>query len=74
MGKLVYSLSVSLDGFVETPSRSLDRVLVDEELHSFFDDDARSMSVFLCWMNGVSPPSGAPRDRAPVRSDAASYR
>jgi hypothetical protein len=32
MGRLVYSMSVSIDGFVETPSRSLDWVLVRKEL------------------------------------------
>jgi dihydrofolate reductase len=47
MGRLVYSMSVSLDGFVETPSRSLDWVLVDEELHSFFNHEARAVSTFL---------------------------
>jgi dihydrofolate reductase len=47
MGRLIYSMSVSLDGFVETPSRSLDWVLIDEELHSFFNDEARAMSAFL---------------------------
>jgi hypothetical protein len=47
MGRLIYSMSVSLDGFVETSSRSLDWVLVDEELHSFFNDEARAMSAFL---------------------------
>ena len=47
MGKLIYSMSVSLDGFVETPSRSLDWVQVDEELHAFFNDEARAMSTFL---------------------------
>jgi dihydrofolate reductase len=47
MGRLIYSMSVSLDGFVETPSRSLDWVLIDEELHSFFNDEAREMSAFL---------------------------
>jgi RibD C-terminal domain. len=47
MGRLIYSMSVSLDGFVETPSRSLDWVTVDEELHSFFNDEAREMSAFL---------------------------
>ena len=47
MGRLVYSMSVSLDGFIETPSRSLDWVLIDEELHSFFNDEAREMSAFL---------------------------
>jgi dihydrofolate reductase len=47
MGKLIYSLSVSLDGFVETPSRSLDWVRVDEELHSLFNDEARELSAFV---------------------------
>jgi dihydrofolate reductase len=47
VGILVYSMSVSLDGFVETTSRSLDWVLVDEELHAFFNDEARAMSAFL---------------------------
>jgi dihydrofolate reductase len=40
-------MSVSLDGFVETPSRSLDWVRVDEELHTFFNDEARAMSAFV---------------------------
>ena len=47
MGKLIYSMSVSLDGFIETPSRSLDWVTVDEELHQHFNDEARAMSAFL---------------------------
>src|SRR3989442_6734743 len=47
MGRLIFSMSVSLDGFVETPSRSLDWVQVDEELHSVFNDEARAMSAFL---------------------------
>ena len=47
MGRLIYSMSVSLDGFVETPSRSLDWMLIDEELHAFFNAEARAMSAFL---------------------------
>ena len=47
MGRLIYSMSVSLDGFVETASRSLDWVLIDEELHAFFNAEAREMSAFL---------------------------
>jgi dihydrofolate reductase len=47
MGRLIYSMSVSLDGFVNTPSGSLDWVMVDEELHSFFNDEAREASAFL---------------------------
>ena len=47
MGKLVYSMMVSLDGFVETPERSLDWVLIDEELHTFSNDEEREMSILL---------------------------
>jgi dihydrofolate reductase len=47
MGRLVYGMSVSLDGFVETPSRSLDWVRVDEELHSFFNEQGRALGLSL---------------------------
>ena len=47
MGRLVDSMSVSLHGFVETPSRSLDWVDIDEELHSFFNDQSREMRASL---------------------------
>lgn len=47
MGRLIYSMSVSLDGFVETPTRSLDWVHIDEELHMYFNDEARAMRAFL---------------------------
>jgi dihydrofolate reductase len=47
MGRLIYGLSVSLDGFVETPSRSLDWVRVDEELHSFFNEQGRELGASI---------------------------
>jgi dihydrofolate reductase len=47
MGRLIYSMSVSLDGFIETPNREIDWVIVDEELHTFFNDQARKMGTFL---------------------------
>ena len=47
MGRLIYGMSVSLDGFVETPTRSLDWVRVDEELHSVFNDQARELGASL---------------------------
>ena len=47
MGRLIYSMSVSLDGFVENAARSLDWVRVDEELHTLFNEEARSMSAFI---------------------------
>jgi dihydrofolate reductase len=40
-------MSVSLDGFVETPDRSLDWVIVDEELHRFFNEQARETRTSL---------------------------
>jgi dihydrofolate reductase len=47
MGKVVYSLNVSLDGFVETPDHSLDWAIVDEELHSWFNDRTRDADAFV---------------------------
>jgi dihydrofolate reductase len=47
MGKLIYSMNVSLDGYVETPDHSLDWVAMDEELHTWFNDRARETDAFL---------------------------
>ncbi len=47
MGRIVYDMSVSLDGRVATPDGSLDWVAVDEETHRLFNDEARGMSAFL---------------------------
>jgi dihydrofolate reductase len=71
MGRLIYGMSVSLDGFIETPSRSLDWVQVDEELHSFFNDQTREMSASVYgrrmyelmssyWPTAESDPSAKP--------------
>jgi dihydrofolate reductase len=38
---------VSLDGFVEGPNRNLDWVLIDEELHSFINDQHSQIDTFL---------------------------
>ncbi len=47
MGKLVYCLNVSLDGFVETPDHGLEWANVDEELHTWFNDRARALGASL---------------------------
>ena len=47
MGKLIYSLNVSLDGFVETPEHSLAWANVDEEVHTWFNDQTRSLDASL---------------------------
>jgi hypothetical protein len=36
--KVILMMSVSLDGFIEGPDRQLDWHMVDNELHSHFDD------------------------------------
>jgi dihydrofolate reductase len=45
LGKVVYLMNVSLDGFVETPDHSLDWTNVDDELHAWFNDDLRKADV-----------------------------
>jgi dihydrofolate reductase len=47
MGRLIYLLNVSLDGFVETPDHSLDWTTVDDELHSWFNDQQRTTDASL---------------------------
>ncbi|HEU0195134.1 MAG TPA: dihydrofolate reductase family protein [Gaiellales bacterium] len=47
MRRLVYSMAVSLDGFVEGPGRELDWSTPDEELHRFWNEQARATSTAL---------------------------
>ena len=47
MRKVIYSTMVSLDGFVETLDRSLDWVIIDEELHTFVNNLNREIDTFL---------------------------
>ncbi len=47
MGRLIYLMNVSLDGFIETPDRSLDWTIVDEELHTWFNDQLRGTDATL---------------------------
>ena len=47
MGKLIYTLNVSLDGFVETRERGLEWGLVDDELHTWFNDHTRQVDASL---------------------------
>ena len=47
MGKLIYFMNVSLDGFVETPDHGLDWGVIDDELRSLFNDQMRSVDASL---------------------------
>jgi dihydrofolate reductase len=45
--KLIYSMAVSLDGFIAGPDGTFDWSRPDEELHRFFNDQARDTGLEL---------------------------
>lgn len=47
MGRVVYWMSVSLDGFVETRDKRIDWTAPTEELHQHFNDEGRKAAMFL---------------------------
>ncbi|MPZ27252.1 MAG: dihydrofolate reductase [Micromonosporaceae bacterium] len=47
MRKIILMMSVSVDGFFEGPDRELDWHLVDDELHSHFNEQLSAMGAFL---------------------------
>jgi dihydrofolate reductase len=47
MGRLIYLMNVSLDGFVATLDGSLDWGVVDDELHTWFNEQAQRADAFL---------------------------
>jgi dihydrofolate reductase len=47
MRKIVLMMSVSLDGYIEGPNREIDWHMVDEELHSHFNEVLGQMGAFL---------------------------
>src|ERR687886_97385 len=48
MRKLIYSMSVSLDGFIAGPDGEIDWSPPDEELHRFHNERVRETGVHLC--------------------------
>jgi dihydrofolate reductase len=47
MRKIILMMSVSLDGFIEGPNRELDWHMVDDELHTHFNEQLEAMGAFL---------------------------
>ncbi|MFC4062461.1 dihydrofolate reductase family protein [Planomonospora corallina] len=47
MRKIVFMMSVSLDGFFEGPDHELDWHLVDDELHDHFNERLGAMGAFM---------------------------
>jgi dihydrofolate reductase len=48
MRKLIYSMSVSLDGFIAGPDGALDWSVPDEELFRFHTQEVQQIDVHLC--------------------------
>jgi dihydrofolate reductase len=74
MGTIAYSMSTSLDGFVNDASGNFDWVTVDEELHQAFNDESRACSAFLYgrrmyelmaayWPTALDDPDASPVER-----------
>jgi dihydrofolate reductase len=74
MGKLIYLMNVSLDGYIETPDHSTDWGTVDDELHTWFNDFTRGLDASLYgrrlyevmaayWPTGESDPSSTETTR-----------
>ena len=45
--KVIYLMMVSLDGFVEGPNREIDWPIIDEELHTFVNDQQSAIDTYL---------------------------
>ena len=69
MGKLIYTMNVSLDGYVEDSDGGLDWTGVDDELHAWFTEELRPIDGSLYgrrlyetmaayWPTGESDPAG----------------
>jgi dihydrofolate reductase len=47
MGKLIYLMNASLDGYTATSSGGHDWTMVDDELHAWFNDETRPLAAYL---------------------------
>jgi dihydrofolate reductase len=48
MRKVIYSMGVSLDGFIAGPDGEIDWSAPDEELHRFHNEQTRELGAHLC--------------------------
>lgn len=48
MGNVIYSMAVSLDGFIAGPNGEIDWSAPDEELHRFHNEQTRELGAHLC--------------------------
>jgi dihydrofolate reductase len=77
MGRLIYGMNVTLDGFIETPEHDLSWGTVDDELHSWFNDRMRDIGASLYGrrlyevMSGHWPTAESDPDIGPVELEFA---
>jgi dihydrofolate reductase len=81
MGKIVVMLSLSLDGFIEGPNREIDWHMVDEQLHTDFNEHLKTAGAYLEGrvthelMAGFWPTADEdPSNSAPMREYAGIWR
>ncbi len=67
MARVVYSMMVSVDGFVETAEHSLDWVVIEEEIHRFANEQEAAVGcqVYGAGMWAVMEPYWSIADRLP---------
>lgn len=74
MRKIIYAMSVSLDGYIEGPGGDLSWSAPDEELHQHFNDLERTMDLILYgrglyelmaayWPTGDSDPAASEQEK-----------
>jgi dihydrofolate reductase len=73
MRKLIYSMGVSLDGFIAGPDGEIDWSAPDAELHRFHNEQTRELGAHLCgrrlyeemlyWETAEENPSAAEHER-----------
>jgi dihydrofolate reductase len=47
VGKVIFLMNVSLDGYIETPDHSLDWTTNDDELYAWFNERTRSFEAIV---------------------------
>ena len=47
MGRVIYSMNVSLDGYAAGPGGSLDWTVIDEEIHTWWNDQTRAADAVI---------------------------
>ena len=48
MRKVIFSIPISLDGYIEGPQRELDWVIADDDLHDYFSNLLEKADLMLC--------------------------